>query len=712
MAIDLLIRLLTTGAENAKSDFTSVADSAKKVDSELSKVGDNGGLEKAGGAAKTLGDKLETVRNVGVGLAAVGAVGLVIANGFTQAALEADALGSKMAALLDGAGISEATDQVKALADQLAIAGEGDNDEIAKNIAEAVASGRITMLKQYGIVLSDTAKESIKAAAATSEHAGKMELMNQVMLAGGEAVKILRANSSQAALSLAEMDHRMAELSEGIGLGTSKAKAQLYEGILSPILSIVEASPGLQSTSGYVLAVGGAGLSAAGSILGLTAQVGMTMAAFPGMGAAGVLSLNAITVSAIPAAAAVGKILLVALLAAAALYALDKALHYKEDAALDANIKEGEGKDDASLAIVNESRRKRGLPALAKNTDTGIDPSADINDIRKQYDAMQAAPVMPAVVPSIAPILSSSGASGGATLQPQIDALESKISGTKDKTAKAQLKAHLKSLKQAEKDADYASSVAAMRADSAGDLDKTRADAAQKIAQNKAKIALDLQIERINDLKASGVLGDTDAQNQIARLQNAYEVRNAAMEKDALMRTAQIESQAELASAQAEASTQIASQAKTTMEKARIKANAILEKAKIAASVVGSDIAPLVQKNSPMAAIMGWVKPKTREQELRDYAGMGADSGGGSMFGMASGNYGGQSAFVRALGAVGGSTPALAMAGGAQKGNFNLSDKDFTKSRDSLGNLDVTFSGRFSVDSDGNIKKAALPYRN
>lgn len=301
MALDFLIRLVTSGADAAKSDFKGVADSAKGVDNELSKVGDNDGLEKAGNSAKSFGDKLETVRNIGVGLAAIGGVGMVIAEGFTQAALEADTLGSKMAALLNGVGIGDAKDQVADLGLEIAKLVGGDDDEIGKAIAQAVATGRVRSLAEYGIVVDKLGQEAITAAQKISAQAGAQEALNQVIKAAGPALDQLRANSSDAALALGEMDVRWGNIEEGIGLGTSKVKAALYNGVLAPIFDIVEASPALQETGGYIFAIGSTALSAGGGILGLVAQVGMAIPALEKMGLQGVFSLSAIRTAAMSA---------------------------------------------------------------------------------------------------------------------------------------------------------------------------------------------------------------------------------------------------------------------------------------------------------------------------------------------------------------------------------------------------------------------------
>ena len=79
MALDILIRLLSSGGAQVKSEIQGVAGAAKSVDSELKKIGANGGLNKAGASAEALAGKLQGVRNAGLAIAAVGAVGMALA---------------------------------------------------------------------------------------------------------------------------------------------------------------------------------------------------------------------------------------------------------------------------------------------------------------------------------------------------------------------------------------------------------------------------------------------------------------------------------------------------------------------------------------------------------------------------------------------------------------------------------------------------------
>lgn len=367
-------------------------------------------LTSGGPAAQTALQNVATAaRNTGAAMTVAGAAGLVISEGFAKAALEADALGAKMTALLNGANLSGAKEQVKGLADELAKAGQGDNDEIAKNIASALATGRVSALKQYGVVLSDTAKESIKAAEANGELAGQQELVNQVMLAGASAVKTLRANSSEAALSIFEMEHRMAELAEGIGVGSAAAKAALYEGVLSPILSILEASPSLQASAGAFLYIGSAAMTAGGSILTVASQIALTATAFPGIGASATAAFGVVKVAAastIPFLTGVATTLAIpfAILAAGA------AVGIAAYEALRAMNIGGFGDSHKSTAEIMADTRKTLMG------DPAADAKAAVDSVMQSAPPM---PAMPVVAPSsiVAPpdVLAAASSSGMST---------------------------------------------------------------------------------------------------------------------------------------------------------------------------------------------------------------------------------------------------------------------------------------------------------
>jgi hypothetical protein len=270
--LDIVLRAL--GQDQVKSALEGVGDSAKKAGEDVSRAGADSArsFDGAIASAVSLTEKLEDVRNTALKVGAGGAALLALGNHLADAALKADGLGSTMAALLSGAGMEGATEKVKGLADEIAKVAGGDNNAIAVEISRAIATGRTKGLAQYGIVIGEVGQQAIKAAGEISEAAGKTEVSNQIMLAGAAAVAKLRENSSEAALSLSEMQHRMKKLSEGVGQGAANAKAAILGGILSPVMSVLEASPGLQTFAGGFIEIGGAGVTAGASMVAFASQ--------------------------------------------------------------------------------------------------------------------------------------------------------------------------------------------------------------------------------------------------------------------------------------------------------------------------------------------------------------------------------------------------------------------------------------------------------
>lgn len=304
---DLIIRILAQGAGQATSEIQNVAkaghdlgksmDNASTASSKLSgalgRV--NGGalgeaaqsadrfglsLKHASEEAGRVGEGLGHLRNMALGVAAAGGVGLVLAESFIGAGLEADRLGAKLSTLMKGAGLGDGIKRVKELGNEIAALTGGDDDAIATAIGQAIATGRTRGLAEYGIVFDETANAAIKAAGGIQTATGKQELFNQVMRLGGEAVATLRANTNEAGAAMGELNVRMGNLQEGIGLGAAQAKAAILGGVLGPILDVMEASPGLQTAAGYFGYIGSTALGAGGSILALTAQLAQTSLGF------------------------------------------------------------------------------------------------------------------------------------------------------------------------------------------------------------------------------------------------------------------------------------------------------------------------------------------------------------------------------------------------------------------------------------------------
>jgi len=407
MAIDIVLRLLGN-SESARQAISGTKEEADKLTDSVEKATDSIGK---------LHSAFENARNWGAGMAAAGAAGMVLANNLSDAFVEADRLSGRLESLMRGKGLADGIDQVRALGAEIAGLTGGDDDAIATGIAEAVASGRLTSLKQYGIAIDAVGMSAIEAAGKVSDQAKSQEVLNQVLRNGKIAADNLRDGMDEGTAKLGELDVRMGNLQEGFGRGATKIKAAVLGGILEPIYSILETSPALQETTGAFLTIGSGALTAGGSVLGLAAQIGMATAAFPALGVSGTAAMASISAASVPVIIALGQILAVALLAAAAIYALDKALHWKEDRELQANIKRGEETERQTYDHYVRMETKKGKPVKSfekwQEDPNADDPSgggaADIDNLQRQADALKtppAPPVPPPVyaMPAIPPI--------------------------------------------------------------------------------------------------------------------------------------------------------------------------------------------------------------------------------------------------------------------------------------------------------------------
>lgn len=443
------LQAVTNDASKVRSGLTTAGDSAGKLGADLNKVGSktlqtvatdagkvSSGLDNAAASSGKLGLSLESLRNASAGMAVLGASGLALANHLSGAFVEADRLSGQLTTLLEGRGLGGSVDQVKQLANEIAGLKGLDDDAVASAIGQAIATGRTRGLVEYGIVIDKAGQSAIAAAGKISAQAQSQEVLNQVMRASGAAVDVLRASTSASTQAIGEMGVRFGNIEEGIGEGAANVQAALYKGILSPIFDILEATPELQTTVGGVLTIGSAALTTGGSLATVVYQVGLMTTGMNAMGITSVASFG-------KAAAASGPLLVRALAIGAAIlaavgafYLLDKLLHQKEDAALQANIAIGDALDPQIYENAQKQREKRGLSrqsmeefkagaeagqAIAPDADR--DPAEEFADLKKTFANLQsgqmppslqmpvtlpalpvAAPVTPSVVSPMAPM--------------------------------------------------------------------------------------------------------------------------------------------------------------------------------------------------------------------------------------------------------------------------------------------------------------------
>ncbi len=585
--IPITIRAENNGVEQVFNRTASAA-SAMGTAVKNSASGIAQSLKNAVADTEQLKGSLEGVRNAGAGLALASAGALRMAEGFAQAATEAEALGAKMETLLSAAGMSGASEQVRALGDEIAKVASGDNDTIAAELAQAIATGRTRGLVQYGIVIGETGKKAIEAAGEISEAARAQETTNQIMSAGAAAVSRLRENLSTSAQAMNEANHRMAELEEGIGEGSKNAKAAILTGILNPLMSIAEANPGLQEAAGHVLYIGASAGTAIGGILGLGAQVGLLTLAFPNLGAASLAAfttMKAAAASTIPFLLGVAKALAVpfAILAAGAAVGIAGYEALRATGVL--------GKDQKSTAEILADTRKTLLG------DPAADAAASMNA------ATSGAGTLPSgFTESVGGVMMEGDATsdGDASTSSDSKAAEKAAKQIERNTAQS-IRAMDKSKKQREREAK-----AALKAQEKED--KYREKLADKLSDSRMEVAL----ER---LSASF---DVD----IARLESTKTEENSAAVE---LKIKQLEAARLIKEADLKASFSDSEAEGNGREIARIKADSLLARAGIAFSKASREES-------------GTGSDFTRAMQRRASGGGGAI--GGSMFGMASGNYG------------------------------------------------------------------------
>lgn len=271
--------------KEAANQSTATAQQTDKLSQSLSDADDK---------AKSLAGAFTKMHDAGETLSGLGAAGLAL----SKASVDADTLHAKMTGLLAGVNLSEASEQVEKLGTQIAKLEGGDDKEIGANIANAIASGNVDNLQQYGIVVDKVGHEAITAAQNTSKQAGAQEALNQILKAAGPALQAISTNTNDATKAAHAFDTRWSNIEDNIGSGADDIKAALYKNVLSPILDIIEANPGLEKTGGAIFTIGSAGASAVGGVTSVASQIALTAMAFPGLGAAAATAFSAIKIAA------------------------------------------------------------------------------------------------------------------------------------------------------------------------------------------------------------------------------------------------------------------------------------------------------------------------------------------------------------------------------------------------------------------------------
>jgi hypothetical protein len=679
------------------------------------------GLNNASQGANALGSRFQSMQDIGGKLSDWGSAGLAMSANFVQAAAEGGDALAKLEAMLKKRGEGGRFEEMASWSSKLSTdAFMPDDDPINKASAgllgfgvnadkiqqimpgligqsrlynqslestamafgKAFSKGDAGALVKSGVTLDPKDLEKLKG---IEDHAQRQQMlfemvaksMDQYALSMNEG---LSESTKQANLAANAMDG----FTTNVGQGAAEAKAS-FQGIGTSVVDAANQFPALESGLGKVFYVGSMAASALGTGLGLAGQIGMATVAFPGLGAAAVTSLTAANAAALPLLLTVGKIALVALAAAAALYLVDKALHAKEDAALNANIKKGEGKEEQSLALLNSMRKKDGLPAIQKysgpvNPAETEDPTDKIAALQSQLTAASSA--APAAAPSPLAITANSPMPGtpplarvlttstSSTSGSDIEGLEDQIAGSTSKSEKAGLReqmrlahrgqrhvlADARDRARAEREGEQARkaglrnagySAAGDASEATGALDEREAGlkAGGELAEARDKRSMlgQLRVIKGSDLGTDAKSERTDA------LRSLYAARDKARQADLDQQIASLEAEKALAEAGAKASGLDGSAREAALRIGQARADRL--RAVAAAKAQGAreeardeerEAQERLRKSGGSGGRQTGLSALFAVQRLRgsyDLSG-GPHTAGGRPFGMRSGNYG------------------------------------------------------------------------
>jgi len=329
-ALDIMIRLLTTGQSEAKSAMDAVGNSAGDLDKKLGEVGENEGLEQVGEKAKTAGSgldeaaqkaqalqgQLNTVRNVAMGLAVVGAGGMALSHELAQVYNEAEGANQKLnamlakrgeggrlqemdewasklskdAALVDDEGIKKAgagllgfgvnANQIKelmpGLIGQSRLYGES-LESVSEQFGKAFASGNAGMLKRAGVTLSQEDLDYIAKATTEVEQQGR--LFERVKKSMDNYALGMTQGMSATEIASNRAKNEIHDAEVAVGKGAAEAQANL-QGMTAHIVALVSHNPKLAEGAGEILTYGSSALASIGGAAAFAAQIGSTIIQF------------------------------------------------------------------------------------------------------------------------------------------------------------------------------------------------------------------------------------------------------------------------------------------------------------------------------------------------------------------------------------------------------------------------------------------------
>jgi len=477
----------------------------------------SGGLGSVVQDTERLSKNVQGLRNFGAGMALAGAGGIMLSNSLARAAMEGDRAQDTMEALFtkqgEGGRIQELSTWAGKLAHDAAmvdddpikeaaagLAGFGMNagqvmglmdgligqsrlyhqslEGVSEAVGRAFGKGDIAGLARIGVTLSDEDKARM-AAVKDAPQAERQAVMYQVLSASFKQYALsMTEGLSQAEIAANRTALAQDQAQEALGAGAATANTQINS-LKTGLANVIAANPGLAAGAGYILTYGSYALTAAGSLIGVGAQIAQLILAKKALDAASaasaaaklveagatttlaatevaaagaaVIETGAVTAAGTASAAAGGAALVgaggfgalalsigliagVALLAAGAMYALDKALHWKEDREMRANQIKGDEADKKYFDIEQEGGKTRPGETFEQwktRTGRGAENSEDkataeppgLAELKQLQEQIKTSATAPVAAPTAGPQLPSAAspaglATGGVTASP------------------------------------------------------------------------------------------------------------------------------------------------------------------------------------------------------------------------------------------------------------------------------------------------------
>ena len=275
-----------SGAKANVSDLRAAMTELRNAGDGGSQAVDVGLLNRGADAAANLSDQLGQVRNVGIGIAAVGTAGVMVSRNLEGAAeedirhrlqmeemLQKRGQGDKIeqanqfvakisydAALPDDEPVKVATAQMLSFGmtlEQIEAAMPGligqsrlmgtSIESVGQQFGKSFASGNVGMLKRAGVTLSEHDVDYVKEASTEAEKQSRLFEVVQKSLQQYALSMTGGMNAAQISINHAALE--MDAFTTNVGQGAQDAHA-LLETMVSPLIHITNASPGLQRAAG------------------------------------------------------------------------------------------------------------------------------------------------------------------------------------------------------------------------------------------------------------------------------------------------------------------------------------------------------------------------------------------------------------------------------------------------------------------------------